>query len=68
MKLYHFEFDGMALGGVTVLVATSEAYARRKLETKLTESRLERSIPSIRLISSTPVEDADIVYFWDGDY
>ena len=73
MKLYHFDFDGVYLGGEIVIVAKDREQAQQLAEETLKRcySKLKDPVKSLELSFDCEGEfnpEGCVVHYWDGDY
>jgi hypothetical protein len=66
MNVYEITFDGMWLGGKSIVIAESEARALAMVKFDLTERKI--STNGIQVVRSAPHDKEQIVYLDSGDY
>ncbi len=64
LRLFHITHDGLALGGISIVFAETEAEAREMVVRQLEERKLR---PIIYDVSEIEVKHGAVM-LWDGDY
>lgn len=64
--LYHFDYPGVALGGMAIVLATDATAARRALVKHTGEHIAKTATIGQRM--EVPADGSLVVFNWNGDY
>jgi len=66
MRIFHFKYDGVWLGGVVIVLETDETRATQVAKSIVQQS--ECNPDTVELYISHEVQLGTVAYNWNGDY